>query len=156
MKEILLAQLNAAYESFERSTSSLTEEDSTFAPAPGVYTTAQQVAHTAQTIDWFMDGAFKSGGFKVDPESHGDHAVRQITSLSDARAWLTASVDKARELIASTSDDEWRTPLPAGPILGGLPRATIFNGITDHSAHHRGALTVYTRLRGKIPPSPYA
>jgi hypothetical protein len=29
-------------------------------------------------------------------------------------------------------------------------------GSTDHTAHHRGALTVYSRLLGKVPKMPYA
>ena len=40
--------------------------------------------------------------------------------------------------------------------MGGVPRAAILSGITDHTAHHRGALTVYARLLGKTPPMPYA
>ncbi len=47
MKDGLLAQLNAAYEFFKRSTGNLTEEDSAFAPAAGVFTAAGQVAHAA-------------------------------------------------------------------------------------------------------------
>jgi uncharacterized damage-inducible protein DinB len=31
----------------------------------------------------------------------------------------------------------------------------IFGAITDHTAHHRGALTVYARLNGIVPPMPY-
>ena len=62
MKTQLISQLNAAYEYFERSTRSLTEEDSGFAPADGVFTAANQVAHVAQTIDWFIDGAFTRMG----------------------------------------------------------------------------------------------
>ena len=45
--------------------------------------------------------------------------------------------------------------LPEGPIMGGLPRMAIFGAITDHTAHHRGALTVYARLQGVVPPMPY-
>jgi uncharacterized damage-inducible protein DinB len=39
--------------------------------------------------------------------------------------------------------------------MGGLPKKSIFGGITDHTAHHRGALTVYARLKGIVPPMPY-
>ena len=59
MKAQLLAELNAALEYFNRSTGALTEEDSGFSPAEGVFTAAQQVGHAAQTIDWFIDGAFR-------------------------------------------------------------------------------------------------
>ena len=39
--------------------------------------------------------------------------------------------------------------------MGGQPRLAIFGALTDHTAHHRGALSVYTRLLGKVPPMPY-
>jgi len=30
----------------------------------------------------------------------------------------------------------------------------IFSAITAHTAHHRGALTVYARILGLVPPMP--
>ena len=154
MKERLVAELNSALEFFNRSTGSLTEEDSTYTPAEGVFTTAQQVAHAAQTIEWFVDGAFAPGGFDLDFEGH-ERKVREVTSLSDARAWLAKSVEHAQAVVASKTDAEWGQPLPDGPVMGGQPRMSIFGAITDHTAHHRGALTIYARLRGKVPPMPY-
>ena len=154
MKQRLLRELNEAREYFDRSTRALTEDDSDYAPADGTFTAAQQVAHAAQTIDWFIEGAFSPTGFSLEFEAL-DRKVRGVTSLADARAWLTRAVDNARQAIESTSDDDWSRPLPAGPILGGRPRAAIFGAISDHTAHHRGALTVYARLRGKTPPMPY-
>ena len=85
--ERLGAELNAAIEFFDRSTGSLTEEDSTYTSVDGVFSTAQQVAHAAQTIDWFIDGAFDPNGFDLDFEAH-ERKVRGVTSLADARAWL--------------------------------------------------------------------
>ena len=154
MKERLVAELNSALEFFNRSTGSLTEEDSTYTPVEGVFTTAQQVAHAAQTIEWFIDGAFAPGGFDLDFEGH-ERKVREVTSLSDARAWLAKSVEHAQVVVASKTDEEWGQPLPDGPVMGGQPRLSIFGAITDHTAHHRGALTIYARLRGKVPPMPY-
>ncbi len=154
MKERLVAELNSALEFFNRSTGNLTEEDSSYTPVDGVFSTAQQVAHAAQTIDWFIDGAFAPNGFDLDFEEH-ERKVRAVTSLSDARAWLAKSVENAQAVVASKTDEEWGQPLPDGPVMGGQPRATIFGAITDHTAHHRGALTIYARLRGKVPPMPY-
>ena len=154
MKDRLLAELNATIEYFDRSTRSLTEEDSGFSPAEGVFTTAQQVAHAANTIDWFVQGAFEPTGFDINFAAH-DAKVCEVTSLADARAWLARSVEGARQAIAANSDEAWGQPLPAGPVMGGLPRIAIFGAITDHTAHHRGALTVYARLRGKVPPMLY-
>ena len=154
MKERLVAELNSALEFFNRSTGSLTEEDSTYTPVEGVFTAAQQVAHAAQTIEWFVDGAFAPGSFDLDFEGH-ERKVREVTSLSDARTWLAKSVEHAQAVVASKTDEEWGQPLPDGPVMGGQPRMSIFGAITDHTAHHRGALTIYARLRGKVPPMPY-
>ncbi len=154
MKQQLQAELAAALEYFNRSTSALTEEDSGFSPADGMFTAAQQVAHAAQTIDWFIEGAFKPEGFDMNFGAH-ETAVRAVKSLAEGRAWLNKAVENAKQAIDSRTDEEWRQPLPAGPVMGGAPRAAIFGAITDHTAHHRGALTVYARLQGKTPPMPY-
>ena len=154
MKAHLLGQLNADAEYFARSTGALTEDDSAFAPVDGVFTVAQHVAHAAQTIDWFVEGAFSSSGFNMDFAA-ADAQVREVASLPAARTWFDSAVARARRTIDARSDEEWAALLPEGPILGGQPRSAIFGAITDHTAHHRGALTVYARLRGKVPPMPY-
>ena len=35
--------------------------------------------------------------------------------------------------------------------MAGAPRSSIVDGLADHTAHHRGSLAVYARLRGKVP-----
>ena len=45
-------QLLSSKDFFERSTRVLDEADSGFRPREGMMTVAQQVAHTAQTLDW--------------------------------------------------------------------------------------------------------
>ena len=136
MKAHLLRQLNADVEYFTRSTGALTEDDSAFAPVDGVFTAAQQVAHAAQTIEWFFDGAFSPHGFNMDFAA-ADARVRAVTSLAAARTLFDSAVARARHTIGERSDEEWAAPLPAGQILGGQPRAAIFGAITDHTAHHR-------------------
>ena len=80
-------QLAAAKEWFDRSTRTLSEEDSSFAPEKDAFTTAQQVAHVAQTIDWFIEGAFRPEGFDMDFGAL-DQEVRKVESLTAAREWL--------------------------------------------------------------------
>ncbi|HLK69366.1 MAG TPA: DinB family protein [Bryobacteraceae bacterium] len=154
MKQGLMAQVVSMKEFFDRSTRVLEEKDSGFAPQAGMFTSAQQVAHAAQTVDWFIEGAFAPGGFSMDFEGM-DKQVRAVTSLAAAREWMDRACAAAKAAIEAHSDGDWMTPLPPGPIMGGLPRMVIFGALTDHSAHHRGALTVYSRLLGKVPPMPY-
>jgi uncharacterized damage-inducible protein DinB len=139
---------------FDRSTKCLDESDASFAPKPEMFTVAGQVAHVAQTIDWFVEGAFRPQGFSMDFEAM-DGAARKISSLSEARAWLDRSVAGAVETINSKSMEEMNQPLPEGPIMGGMPRFAIVEAVADHTAHHRGALTVYARMCGKTPAMPY-
>lgn len=149
-----IAELNAAHEYFNRSTRNLTEAQSTARPAAGMMSAAQQVAHAAQTIDWFMQGGFRPEGFDTDFEAQSK-VLDGCTSLAAARAWFEKAVAAAKAMVFAMSDAELMAPLPAGPMMGGAPRMAIFSAITDHTAHHRGALTVYARISGIVPPMPY-
>ena len=139
---------------FERSTRCLVEEDSTFAPSDGAMTTAQQVAHVAQTVDWFMEGAFRPEGFDMDFEGMGTE-IMKVESLAAAREWVDRAFAAAIEKTSAQSVEDLAVTLPEGPVMGGAPRFAIFGAIQDHTAHHRGALTVYSRLRGHTPAMPY-
>jgi len=151
--EIALS-VDVSREYFNRSTRELKEENSGFAPAAGMFTAAALMAHVAQTVDWFFTGAFAPAGFDMDFERM-DKEVRGCPSLDAARAWFNAACDRAKAAAEAHSAEEWAAALPQGPIMGGLPRHAIVNALTDHTAHHRGALSVYTRLVGRVPPMPY-
>ncbi len=150
----LAGMLQVAKEWFDRSSRCLTEEDSGFKPEDQAMTAAQQVAHVAQTVDWFMEGAFRPEGFDLDFETHAKE-VAKVTSLAEARAWADRAFAAAAETIGAKSMEELMAPLPEGLIMGGEPRMAIVGGIQDHTAHHRGALTVYSRMRGHTPTMPY-
>ena len=68
--ENLISQINSSKTFFENSTRALEEADSNFRPGEGTYTAAQQIAHTAQTIEWFIDGIRRPEGFDLDFEKH--------------------------------------------------------------------------------------
>jgi uncharacterized damage-inducible protein DinB len=146
--------LSAMQEYLERSTRPLEEADSSFAPKEGMFTTAGQMAHIAQTVEWFFDGAFSAGGFSMEWEKM-DAQVRGCQSLTEARAWMARAFGAAHAAADGHTEAEWASPLPAGPIMGGLPRHSVVSALMDHTAHHRGALTVYARLLGKVSPMPY-
>ncbi len=152
--QIFVKELENTKAYFDRSTRCLTEDDSTFAPAGETMSAAQQVAHVAQTIDWFMEGGFRPEGFDMDFEAHA-RKIMGVTSLAAAREWLDRSVTAAAENISGRTADELLEPMAEGMVMGGQPRAAIIGAIVDHTAHHRGALTVYSRLRGYTPAMPY-
>lgn len=152
--ETLVKELRNTQEYFDRSTRCLTENDSNFVAAPGAMTAAQQVAHVALTIDWFFEGAFRPEGFDMDFEEH-HKAVAAVTSLKAAREQLARSFDEAAKALGGKSEEELHAPLPEGPVMGGAPRFAIVGAIADHTAHHRGALTIYSRLCEHTPAMPY-
>jgi uncharacterized damage-inducible protein DinB len=117
-------------------------------------TAAQQVAHVAQTVDWFLEGAFRPEGFDLDFDKHMK-AVEAVTSLKKAREWAGSSFGTLIEKIGSCPAEELATPMAPGMVMGGEPRAAIVGAIVDHTAHHRGVLTVYSRLQGLTPAMPY-
>ncbi|MEZ5404473.1 MAG: DinB family protein [Bryobacteraceae bacterium] len=147
-------ELRATQEYFNRSTRNLTEAESAFTPTEGTFTAAEQVAHVAQTIDWFMEGGFRPEGFSMEWDAM-EKEVKTYKSLATARKWLDEAFARAIAKAESCSDADLTTPLPEGPIMGGMPRMAVFGAIVDHTAHHRGALTVYARLNKIVPPMPY-
>ena len=147
-------QLLASQDFFERSTRVLDEADSGFRPREGMMTVAQQIAHTAQTLDWFIEGAFRPEGFDLDFAKHAQ-ALEAVTSLAAARQSLATAYANAVHVLRSRSPEDLARPLPPGPIMGGQPISDVVWAMVEHTAHHRGALTVYSRLLGKVPPMPY-
>lgn len=154
LKEILIQGLSDTETYFNRSTACLREEHSTFRPQRETMNVAQQVAHVAQTIEWFLEGAFRPEGFSLDFEAHAAE-IEDWTSLDAARDRLAKAFAAARAKLAECDDAQLREPLPEGPVMGGAPRLAIVSGIEDHTAHHRGAMTVYSRLQGLTPSMPY-
>jgi len=140
---------------FNSSTSVLQEADSGFRPKEGMMTVAQQIAHAAQTLDWFIEGASRAEGFDLDFEKHAKF-LEAVTSLAAARKMLERAYANAVAFLRSRSQEDLAKPLPAGPVMGGMPVSDIVWAMVEHTAHHRGALTVYSRELGKTPPMPYA
>jgi uncharacterized damage-inducible protein DinB len=84
-----------------------------------------------------------------------EQKVRKVTSLKDARAWWERSMKTVTDTLRSKTKEELAQTLPKDGIMGGAPRHAIVSGLVDHTGHHRGALSVYARLVGKVPPMPY-
>lgn len=145
--------LLSSQEYFERSTRVLVEADSGFRPREGMMTVAQQVAHAAHTINWFIDGVTRPEGFDLDFEKQAIEYIG-VTSLAAARQKLQAAYANAVRVVRSLRPEELARPLP-GPIMAGQPVSDVVMGIVEHTAHHRGALTVYSRELGKVPQMPY-
>ncbi len=155
MKKVeAINELRASQKFFETSTDCLTEDDSSFTPKDGLFTVANHVAHVAKTIDWFFEGAYSEKGFDMNFEQHIQE-MKEVTSYNSAKEWYNKSVENAIKLIEEGSEEDFQKPIAQGPIMGGAPRYSIINAVAEHTAHHRGALSVYSRLLGKEPKMPY-
>ena len=154
LKEGLLTELRGSKEYFDRSSRCLEEAHAGYRPTGDSLSTAEQIAHVGQTIDWFLDGVKNNGQFDMDFENHMKDVLKTKT-LADARAWTDRAYAAVIEYIEKTSEEELSRPFPPGPIMGDAPRFSIVSGIIDHTAHHRGALTVYARLQNLTPAMPY-
>jgi len=153
MTESFLPALENQRAFFRKTVSCLEEADAGFRPAEGMLSVKRHIAHAAQTVDWFVAGAFASTGLSQDWENQ---AVKEeaVGSLAEALEWFDAAYARAAAAVRAHSWEEWQAPI-AGEIMGGAPRAAIFSGMADHTAHHRGSLAVYARLLGKTPEMPY-
>jgi uncharacterized damage-inducible protein DinB len=79
-----------------------------------------------------------------------------VKSLAEAKERLQQAFADAAAVIGAATDQQLFEPIPDKRIMEGAARCSIVSGVTDHTAHHRGALAVYARLLGKEPPMPYA
>lgn len=90
------------------------------------------------------------GGPKYKPEP--------LTTSAALLTALNKSTDAARSALANATDEHLMRPwklLVAGNVVSEAPRHVMIRDILNHSAHHRGQLTVYLRLLGATVPALY-
>lgn len=113
-RESNVGMLQSAHQFFERTLSCFEEKDADFRATPEMFSVAEQVAHTAQTVDWFIEGALEPTGFSLEFEAH-EKEIRSVTSLADAKARLTKAFDRAVQVATDRDDAFWAGALPEGP-----------------------------------------
>ncbi len=154
VSEGLVKELESTQKFFNTTVSVFEPDDAGFAPYPELYTVAGHIAHAADSIDWFIEGAF-GDGWDMDLEGLIAKA-KEVTSLQEATEWLDRSFVNARAVVGEASDQVLFELIPDTQIMKGAPRLAVVSGIVDHTAHHRGSLAVYARLIGKEPLMPYS
>jgi uncharacterized damage-inducible protein DinB len=68
---------------------------------------------------------------------------------------LDSAFTNAIQFIRSRTPEALAEPLPPGPVMASQPISDIVWAMVEHTTHHRGALTLYSRLLGKLPPMSY-
>lgn len=153
MKDGLIEQLKTQQNFFLNTISCLTEDDSDFKPDEEMYTVAQHVGHAAETVDWFLQGAFGDKGFDMNFDNYNER-MKKYTSFDDCVQQFKDATANGVEKLKEVPDTELVEPITA-EIMTGAPKMAVVGAIVDHTAHHRGALAVYARLLGKKPQMPY-
>ena len=154
VSEGLVKELESTQKFFKTTLSIFATEDEGFAPSPELYSVAGHVAHAADSIDWFIEGAF-GDGWDLDFDASIAKA-KAVTSLDEAIEWMDRAFANAIAVVSAGSDQVLFESIPDTRIMGGAPRLAVVSGIVDHTAHHRGSLAVYARLIGKEPLMPYS
>ena len=150
----LVMELESSLKFFKATLSAFESDDAGFAPNPEMYTVAGHVAHAADSVDWFVEGAFGKG-WDMDFEALIAKA-KAVTSLEEATEWLDRAYANAIKVVGGASDQELFEPIPDTRIMNGAPRIAMVSAVADHTAHHRGCLAVYARLAGREPVMPYS
>jgi uncharacterized damage-inducible protein DinB len=152
MKESLINELKTQEMFFLNTIDCLSEEDSNFKPNEEMYDVAQHIGHAAETYDWFMDGAFGKG-FDMSFDNY-EERMKKYSSYNDCVEQFKTAIANTIKKIESYSEAELMAPI-TGEIMKGAPKMMTVYAAADHTAHHRGALSVYARLVGKKPKMPY-
>ncbi|MFC1555817.1 DinB family protein, partial [candidate division KSB1 bacterium] len=121
-------------------------EHGDFKPDNDSFTVAQQMYHIADTLLWFREGAFGSG-FNMDFEGIS-RKLKEPRTFEEALDFLNKTYDDYIAFLEPLTEENLNTPLPDNPIFGNAPKWVIIYSTLDHTAHHRGALSVYLRLLG--------
>ena len=162
VSEGLVKQLETTQTFFKKTLSIFAPEDEGFAPFPELYSVAGHVAHVAESIDWFLEGAF-GDGWDLEFDAMITKA-KAVTSLVEASEWMERAFANAIAVVSAASDQVLLESIPDTRIMGrgAAPRC----GVRDPRSHCSrsrivGSLRTTDRqraadtlLRGRRCPTP--
>lgn len=131
----------------------LQEEHGDFRPRPGMMSVSEQIRHVANTVNWFREGAW-GAGFDMDFEKI-EAEIHRPGTLAESIEALDRAYGDFAEFLEGQSAEELMEPMADNPVFGQAPKILTLNADADHTAHHRGSLSVYIRLLDMVPPMPY-
>ena len=140
------AAVKAAYgrikANFQKAAEKMPEENYGFAPAPGIENFGQRVAHIADAQMGqctAMAGERKAG------------TAKSKTAKADLVAALKESFEACDKAFDSLTDANAMETVNAG--RGQMPRLAALYGVVVHANEVYGAMGVYMRVKGLVPPS---
>jgi len=140
------ASLKGAYTriktNFQKAAEKMPEENYSFKPVDGVETFGQRVAHIADPQLATCTGL--TGERKMG-------TARQKTAKADLVAALSESFAACDKAFDALTDANAMESVSAG--RGQQPRINVLYGLVVHANEVYGAMGVYMRLKGIVPPS---
>ncbi len=132
------------------------EADREWAPHPKSYTLGRLSVHLANLPAWIPVSLEQPELDLADPAGWTPPA---FTTTAANLAYLDGNVAKARATLTAASDAKFMEPwtLKTGATVHfTLPRVAVVRSFClNHMIHHRGALSVYLRLRNVPLPNIY-
>lgn len=127
---------------FEKAAEKMPEQDYSFKPAEAVETFGQRVAHIADPQLATCSGL--TGERRMG-------SAKSKTSKADLVAALNESFAACDKAFDALTDSNAMETVAAG--RGPQPRINVLYGIVVHANEVYGAMGVYMRLKGIVPPS---
>ena len=117
-------------------------------PAPGSFTLGQQLAHVAQTEDYYTGGLFGGGAWRqellrFDAAPAGRDALR--AHFVEVRARFAAHLDALTDTALGETRDAPHAPQP-------LTLRWWLWFLLEHEIHHKAQAAVYLRMLGREAP----
>lgn len=127
------------------------DPDLALVPGPGAMSLAGQLAHLCSASEFTVDLLREK-----TPSLEGFSRLPSFDSVREACRILARCLRRVQSAADSVDPDLWSEPCP---VLGpdwNLPRRDLAFLMLEHGVHHTGALHVYARIAGKVPPKIYA
>jgi uncharacterized damage-inducible protein DinB len=128
-----------------------TDAELALRPGEGSMSSAELVAHIAASRN-FLRGVFAEAQpttdlFKIPVDATSFRALRRALAESyrDVLAALDAATEEFLEGRIAPFGPDWE-----------MSRLDMAQLMLEHEIHHRGQLSVYARVAGKVPPDLYA
>src|SRR5258708_5171829 len=117
-----------------------------------------QLANLVASMPSWLAMIIQMDSLDVKPKDGGKFKQDMAATNKELVAALGKHLDKAREALQGTTDDQLMTTwklLAGGKVVSEEPRHIAIRGSINHWAHHRGQLTVYLRMLNAPVPAVY-
>lgn len=116
------------------------------------------LAEIVAAIHSWVAMAINQDELDLDPPGGSKYKQEPLYTSAALVERLEKSTADARAALQGTSDERLMQPwrlLVGGKVVQESPRHVVIRDILNHSAHHRGQMTVYLRLLDRTVPALY-